>query len=85
MIVVTCSNSLLIVISLCCSYYQLQLCIGPLGMVFGEVKQSTIYAKFGESSSKNVSKKQNIIPWLTEHDDVINITLLPAPGGGIFC
>jgi len=22
---------------------------------------------------------------LTEHDDVINITPLPAPGGGIFC
>jgi len=52
-------------------------------MVFVKVKQSTISAKFGES--KKVFKKQKIIPWLTEHDDVINITSLPAPGGGIFC
>jgi len=54
-------------------------------MVFGEVKQSTIYAKFGESSSKKVFVKQKIIPRLAEHDDVINITYLPAPLGGIFC
>jgi len=69
---------------LCCSYYQLQLCVGPRGMVFGKVKQSTIYAKFDESSCYKVFKKQKIIPWLTEHDDVINITSLPAPGSGIF-
>jgi len=49
-------------------------------MVFGEVKQSTIYAKFGESSCKKVFKKQKIIPWFTEHDEVINITPLPSPG-----
>jgi len=54
-------------------------------MVFGDVKQSTIYAKFGEKSSIKVFKKQKIIPWLTEHDDIINITPLPASGGGIFC
>jgi len=46
-------------------------------------KQSTTYAKFGKISLKKVFKKQKIIPWLTEHDDVINITSLPAPGGGI--
>jgi len=68
-----------------CSYYQLQLCIVPRGMMFGEVKQSTIYAKFGEISCKKVFKNQKIKPWLTEHDDVINITPLPPPGGGIFC
>jgi len=67
-----------------CSYYQLQLCIGHRGMVFGEVEQSTIYANFGESSCKKVFKKQNIILWLTDHDDVINITPLPPPGGTIF-
>jgi len=49
--VVTCSNALLI--PPCCSYYELQLCAGARGMVFGEVKQSTIYAKFGDVSSKN--------------------------------
>jgi len=81
-IVVTCSNTLLI--SSCCSYYQLQLCVGLRGMVFGEVKQSTIYAKFGESSCKKAFKKQKIIPCLTEHDDVINMLSLPSPGGGIF-
>jgi len=69
----------------CCSYYQLQLCIGPRGMVFGEVKKSTIYAKFGESSCKKAFKKQKIVPWLTEQDHVIKITPLPTPGGGIFC
>jgi len=53
--------------------------------VFGEVKQSTIYAKFGAGSCKKAFKKQKIIPWLTEHDDVINITSLPAPGGGRLC
>jgi len=68
------------VISSCCSYCQLQLCIGPFGMVLGEVKQSAIYAKFGESSCKKVFKKQKIIPWLTEHDGVIHITPLPQPG-----
>jgi len=57
--------------------YQLHLCIG---MVFGEIKQSKIYAKFGGNSCNKVFKKQKIIPWLTEHDDVINITALPAPG-----
>ena len=36
--------------------YQLQLCTGPRGVVSGEVKQSTIYAKFGESSCKKVFK-----------------------------
>jgi len=46
--------------------------------LFGEVKQSTIYAKLGESSCKKVFKKQKIIPWLTEHDGVINITSLPG-------
>jgi len=35
---------------LCFSYYQLQLYVGPRGIVFGKVKQLTIYAKFGESS-----------------------------------
>jgi len=45
----------------------------------------TIYAKFSESSYKKVFKKQTIVPWLTEHDDVINITSLPAPRGGVFC
>jgi len=30
-------------------------------------------------------QKQKIMPWLTEQDDVINITLPPPPGGGIFC
>jgi len=30
------------VISSCCNYYQPQLCVGLRGMVFGEVKQSTI-------------------------------------------
>jgi len=73
------------VISSCCSYYQLQLCVGPLGMVFGDVKQSTIYAKFGEKSCIKVFKNQKIIPWLSEHNGVINITPLPASGGGIFC
>jgi len=53
--------------------------------VSGEVEQSTIYAKFGESSCKKVFKKQKIMPWFTERDDVINITSLPAPGGGISC
>jgi len=57
-----------------CSYYQLQLCIGPRGMMFGEVKPSTIYVKYVESSYKKVFKKQKIIPWLTENDDIINIT-----------
>jgi len=66
------------------SYYQLQLCIGPRGTMFGEVKQSTIYTKFGESSWKKVFKKQKIIPWLAEHDDVMNIIPLSPPGGGIF-
>jgi len=51
-IVVTCSNTLLI--SPCCSYYQLQLCVGPRGKVFGEIKQSTIYATFGERSCKHI-------------------------------
>jgi len=74
-----------VLISLRCSYYQLQLCVGLRGMVFWEVKQSTIYAKFGESSYKKVFKKQKNIPWLTENDDVINITSLSVPGGGIFC
>ena len=46
------------------------------------IKQSTIYTKFGKSSRQIAFKKQKIIPWLTEHDDVINITSLPAPGGG---
>jgi len=73
------------VMSSCCRYYQLQLRIGSRSMVFGEVKQSTIYAKFGESSCKKAFKKQNIIPWLAEQDDVINITPLPTLGGGIFC
>jgi len=41
------------------SYYQLQLCVGPRGMVFAEVKQSTIYAIFGESSCKNVFKTKD--------------------------
>jgi len=68
------------VISSCCNYFQLHLRIGPRGMVFGNVKQSTIYAKFGKSSCKKVFKKQKIIPWLTDHDDVINIAALPAPG-----
>jgi len=54
-------------------------------MVFGDVKQSTIYAKFGEKSCIKVLKKQKIIPWLTEHNDVINIAPLPASGDGIFC
>jgi len=49
------------VISPCCSYYQLQMCIGPRAMVFGEVKQSTIDVKFGESSCKNIIKKQKIL------------------------
>jgi len=80
-IVVTCLNTLLI--SSCCSYYQLQLCVGPRGMAFGKVKQSTMYAKFGASNFKKVFKK-NIL-WLTEDDDVINIISLPALGGGIFC
>jgi len=44
------------VISSCCRYYQLQLCIGPRGMLFGE-EQSTIYANYGESSYKKVIKK----------------------------
>jgi len=61
----------------CCSHYQLQLCIGPRAMVFGEVKQSTIYAKFGDSSCKKILKKQKILPWFTEHDDVTTITALP--------
>jgi len=30
-------------------------------------------------------QKQKITPWLTEHDDVTNITSPPALGGGIFC
>jgi len=46
-------------------------------MVFGEVKQSTIYAKYGESPCKKVFKKQKILAWLTEHDDVTIITPLP--------
>jgi len=54
-------------------------------MVFGEVKQSTIHAIFGERSCQKVFKKHKIIPWLTEDDDIMNITSLPAPGGGIFC
>jgi len=46
------------VISSCCSYYQLQLCIGPRAMVFGKVKQTTVYtlnlAKvLAKRSSKN--------------------------------
>jgi len=60
--------------------YQITSCIYALGMVFGEIKQSKIYAKFGGNSCNKVFKKQKIIPWLTEHDDVINITALPAPG-----
>ena len=62
-IVVTCSNTLLI--SSSCSYSQLQLCVGPRGMVLGEVKQSTIYAKFGESSCKKVfkTKDHTMIDW----------------------
>jgi len=36
------------------SALQLQLCIGLRSMVFGKVKQSTIYAKFGESSCKKI-------------------------------
>ena len=79
----TCSNTSLI--SLCCSYYQLQLCIGLPSMVFGEVKQSTIYAKFGESSCKYVFIKQKTTPWLTDLYDVINIASQPAPGGGRLC
>ena len=63
------------------SYYQVQLCIGLCSMVFGKITQSTIYAKFGESSCK----KQKTMPWLTEHDDVINIASPPASWGGIFC
>jgi len=46
-------------------------------MVFEEITQSKIYAKFDESSCKKFFKKQKIIPWLTEYDDVINIT---SPG-----
>jgi len=65
------------VISSCCNYYQLQLCIGPRAMVFGEVNQSTIYAKFGESSCKKVFKKLKILPWLPENDDVTTTTPLP--------
>jgi len=57
-----------------CSYYQLQLCIGPRDMMFGDVKQSTIYVKYVERSCKKVFKKQKIMPWLTEHDDVVNVT-----------
>jgi len=54
-------------------------------MVLRDVKQSTIYSKFGESSCNKAFTKQNIIPYLAEQDDVINITLLPTPAGGIFC
>jgi len=54
-------------------------------MMFGDVKQSIIYAKFGEKSCIKVFKKQKIIPWLTEHNDVIKITPLLASGSGIFC
>jgi len=73
------------VISSCCSYYQLQLCIAPPAMVFGKVKQTTIYAlNLAKFLAKRSSKKK-IIPWLTEDDDVINITPLLPSGAGIFC
>ena len=51
---------------LCCSYYQLQLWVGPRGMVFGEVTQSKIYAKFGESSCKKVQKTKDhtMVDWV---------------------
>jgi len=42
-------------------------------MVFGKVKESTIYVKYVERSCKKAFKK-NIVPWSTEHDGVINIT-----------
>jgi len=46
------------VISSCCSYHQLQLRIRPRGIVFGEVKQSTIYSEFDESCCKRPSKNK---------------------------